>query len=437
MAICRKCGHQNDDNSKFCGACGARIDVKRSDSDLPPQYDNPKPKQEEPKPRYEEPKARSAGYQPRTMSSKQQGTSSNAGKMSKSCGCLILMVILLIGGIIAYIMFEDSAADTKKMLGQIETPDSVIKVGHIKSVSSVSTSEEEDESFDPSIEPGGVDLPVDKEFINKENGIKIGFSESISKDGKPVYYLHYIQDGAQGREIREIYPIKKGRYSIFNRDGETIDGEVYVYPSYKKILITSKGENVIYKTADSFSESVSSTDPSYTPARYAIKAGSDKGKWQTLQSGETVYIYPSGIYARSVWIKDGSKYYYVDASGCRMKNNYAHDGFYAGKDGSWDNSVSCIDVNKLPGKEYTDRDTQRWTFNVKAQSDGTISGTAQHIYRGDINLTENYVVKSFGHSAYSLVKKDDDFVRCHVVVLDNGHTILVSSAGSTEKFLLN
>ena len=120
-----------------------------------------------------------------------------------------------------------------------------------------------------------------------------------------------------------------------------------------------------------------------------------------------------------------------------MKNNYAHDGFYAGKDGSWDNSVSCIDVNKLPGKEYTDRDTQRWTFNVKAQSDGTISGTAQHIYRGDINLTENYVVKSFGHSAYSLVKKDDDFVRCHVVVLDNGHTILVSSAGSTEKFLLN
>ena len=190
MAICRKCGHHNDDNSKFCGACGARIDVKRSDSDLPPRYDNHKSQQEEPKARYEEPKARSAGYQPRTMSSKQQGTSSNAGKMSKSCGCLILMVILLIGGIIAYIMFEDSAADTKKMLGQIETPDSVIKVGHIKSVSSVSTSEEEDENFDPSIEPGGVDLPVDKEYINKENGIKIGFAESIGKDSNFVQPLN-------------------------------------------------------------------------------------------------------------------------------------------------------------------------------------------------------------------------------------------------------
>lgn len=62
---------------------------------------------------------------------------------------------------------------------------------------------------------------------------------------------------------------------------------------------------------------------------------------------------------------------------------------------------------------------------------------AQHIYRGTINLTENYVVKSFGHSAYSLTKKDDEFVRCHVVVLDNGHTILVSSAGATDKFILN
>lgn len=217
----------------------------------------------------------------------------------------------------------------------------------------------------------------------------------------------------------------------------TPDAELYIYPGAEKVRISSKGVEVIFQSAESFSEAVSSTDPSYTPARYAITAGSDKGKWETLQSGETVYIYPSGTYAHSIWIKDGGKFYYVDASGCRMKNNYAHDGFYAGQDGAWDNSVKCIDVNKLPGKLYTDRDSQRWIFDVKEHSNGTITGTAQHIYRGTINLTENYVVKSFGHSAYSLTKKDDEFVRCHVVVLDNGHTILVSSAGATDKFILN
>ena len=30
MAVCRKCGHSNDDNVKFCGGCGARMDVRRS-----------------------------------------------------------------------------------------------------------------------------------------------------------------------------------------------------------------------------------------------------------------------------------------------------------------------------------------------------------------------------------------------------------------------
>ena len=28
MAICEKSGHSNDDNVKFCGGCGARMDVR-------------------------------------------------------------------------------------------------------------------------------------------------------------------------------------------------------------------------------------------------------------------------------------------------------------------------------------------------------------------------------------------------------------------------
>ena len=52
MAICEKCGHSNDDNVKFCGGCGARMDVRRSTPpplvfDLEPDEESPKqPKRE-------------------------------------------------------------------------------------------------------------------------------------------------------------------------------------------------------------------------------------------------------------------------------------------------------------------------------------------------------------------------------------------------------
>ena len=161
-----------------------------------------------------------------------------------------------------------------------------------------------------------------------------------------------------------------------------------------------------------------------------------KGKWKTLQSGEIVYIYPSGTYAHSIWIKDGNKYYYVDVSGCRMKNNYAHDGFYAGIDGSWDKKVKCIDKNVLPrnGKDYLDISAQKWVFQMQTHPDGTINGTARHTYGEGVGVVEDCVVKSFGHSAYSIFNKKNEFVSYHMVVLDEGRTIRVSAAGETDVF---
>lgn len=174
-------------------------------------------------------------------------------------------------------------------------------------------------------------------------------------------------------------------------------------------------------------------DPDYTPARYAIKAGEDGGKWSMLQSGETVYEYPaSGEYARSVWVNDGGKLYYVDASGCRMCSNYAHDGFFADANGQWDESKKPITENILPSERVYSDGSTRWTFSMNEDSDGTISGTARQTYSN--GNSEVYTVTSFGHSAYRLVFTKDSHMQAHLVVLNGGRRIVISCGGTTDAY---
>ena len=174
-------------------------------------------------------------------------------------------------------------------------------------------------------------------------------------------------------------------------------------------------------------------DPDYTPARYAIKAGTDGGNWNTLQSGETVYEYSiSGEYARSVWVNDGGRLYYVDASGCKMRNNYAHDGFYAGDDGEWVKSKKPISDNTmLSDRPYSDGSVT-WIFNMDVAQNGTISGMATQKY--SFGSTNTYRVTSFGHSAYRLIYTKDESMQAHVVVLNGGRRIAISCTGSTEVY---
>ena len=165
--------------------------------------------------------------------------------------------------------------------------------------------------------------------------------------------------------------------------------------------------------------------------------GDHGGKFETLQSGEEAYTFPSGEYARSQWVKDGSKLYYIDVSGCKMKDNYAHDGFYAGSDGSWDKSVRCINgSNLLPqnGATYVDDGGKSWVFQLTTDDDGTIHGKAHQAYHKDINFEADFTVKSFGSSAYSLFNVKNDFDCWHAVVLDGGRTLRVSGAGVTEVY---
>ena len=275
MAICRKCGHSNDDNAKFCSGCGARLDIRQSTPpplvfDLEPDEDTPKsdekanPHVEKPKQEHTQPKhahkgaeppshetrssSQSSDFKPRMMHSERR---SSPGTLSKSCmlsGCLILLVIFLIcGGILAYLMYQDDEKESRSILNSIETPEGI---ANVEGISGVSLSEDGEASSENAKEG----LPLGKEYINKDLKIKIGFSKSEAQDGgEPVYIMYYVDD-TQDYQMVEIQPSGKGHYTIFKSDGMTPDGELYIYPGAKKIQLKNKGVDVIFNIADNSSE---------------------------------------------------------------------------------------------------------------------------------------------------------------------------------------
>lgn len=283
---------------------------------------------------------------------------------------------------------------------------------------------------------------ADTDYISPTSGDKWGFVTGVSGDGSdPINLAHFLGNGMQGRNTYEMRAATDKRqkggtaYELYDA-AQPCGITVFIYSGADSIMVTRDGRKELFKTAESFDRAISSDDPDYTPERYAIKAGDHGGKWEVLQSGETAYVFPSGEYARSQWVKDGGKLYYVDVSGCRMINNWAHDGFYAGSDGSWDPTVKCPNVNLLPqnGRRYVDESNKSWTFNMRTESNGTIEGTAHMAYPKDIGYEADYSVKSFGQSAYSLYNVKDEFDCWHVVVLDGGQTLRVSGAGVTEVY---
>ena len=170
-----------------------------------------------------------------------------------------------------------------------------------------------------------------------------------------------------------------------------------------------------------------------TPDLTAIVAGSDGGKWQTMESGETAYVYGGDKHASSVWIKDGSKVYYVDPLGCRMPNNYAHDGYYAGVDGSWDRSKGRITDNRFPHNsvKYTDETSNYVVFSIFNNDQGVPTGTAK-FYTSDSNEGDVFNVKYLGHSTFLLTYINDVYNRIHMAVVDGSQTIIMSCAGETH-----
>ena len=160
-----------------------------------------------------------------------------------------------------------------------------------------------------------------------------------------------------------------------------------------------------------------------------INLGDYGCKWETYESGETMLVFPGGEYARSYWVKDGGKYYYVDVSGCQMKGNYSHDGYYVGRNGVMDKTVMRItkDVRPQEGIKYTDDSGICWTFYVSSKE-------AHLTYPEGYNYKADYEVVPLGHSAYALYNIEDEYDCWHAVVLENGKAVRLSTAGVTEEY---
>lgn len=165
------------------------------------------------------------------------------------------------------------------------------------------------------------------------------------------------------------------------------------------------------------------------PELECITLGDYGCKWETYESGETMLVFPDGAYARSYWVKDGNKYYYVDVSGCRMADNYAHDGYFVNRSGVMDKTVLRMnkDVRPQEGKAYTDDSGIKWTFYPSVNR-------AHRSYPEGYDFETDFDVRPLGHSVYALYSVDDEYDCWHVVVLENGKAVRVSGAGVTEEY---
>lgn len=53
--------------------------------------------------------------------------------------------------------------------------------------------------------------------------------------------------------------------------------------------------------------------------------------WTQFQSGEWMYFNADGSYLADQWVGN----YYLDSSGCMLRNSWTADGYWVGNDGAW------------------------------------------------------------------------------------------------------
>lgn len=170
----------------------------------------------------------------------------------------------------------------------------------------------------------------------------------------------------------------------------------------------------------------------YNPNRYALS----NGGFETLQSGEKIYVrYDDGMQRRSTWVWDG-KCIFVDESGCVAHDIYAFDGFWAGEDGVWDESLPRLEADTLPvsGRKYREAGNPTGQYLLfQMNEDGT--GTVTRAYPS-FDFSEKYDVSPFGRGTYALQSPTDEVLRAHLAILPDAQTAIMSQAGETVKYLL-
>jgi uncharacterized protein YceK len=173
------------------------------------------------------------------------------------------------------------------------------------------------------------------------------------------------------------------------------------------------------------------SDSEYNPATYAIKGGT----WDILESGEKIYTMADGNEAKNVWVEDDDgMYYYVDFTGCLMKNNYTADGFWVGEKGYWDRSKKQRkdDVEPLSGKPYGEGTVM--TIDIINYADDSSYAKATLTY--SFGAKEEYNVMPLGNSTYLLERNDDFYSGLLMSVSEDQKTLIVSGLGCTDTYTM-
>lgn len=172
------------------------------------------------------------------------------------------------------------------------------------------------------------------------------------------------------------------------------------------------------------------SDSEYNPSTYAISGGT----WDILESGEKIYTMADGNQAKNVWVEEDGMYYYVDFTGCLMKNNYTADGFWVGEKGYWDRSKKQRkdDVEPISGKPYGEGTVM--TIDIINYADDASYAKATLTY--SFGSKEEYNVMPLGNSTYLLEYKDDFYTGLLMSVSEDQKTLIVSGLGCTDTYTM-
>ena len=120
--------------------------------------------------------------------------------------------------------------------------------------------------------------------------------------------------------------------------------------------------------------------------------------WEQLQSGEWMYYNADGSYKTDAWIGN----YYVDSSGCMLRNGWTPDGYWVGNDGAWEPQWGQRhdDVAPWPGKPY--RGTYTYVFYRDVYGDGVEHWSAKESISFS-SLTKTYEMYPVGRSYYMMM----------------------------------
>ncbi|MBQ7586887.1 MAG: zinc ribbon domain-containing protein [Lachnospiraceae bacterium] len=163
-----------------------------------------------------------------------------------------------------------------------------------------------------------------------------------------------------------------------------------------------------------------------TPAKDAITGG----KWARNGSGGHIYNL-NGEMQKKCWVEIKGEYYYVDASGYRMSDNWSHDGFYVGEEGLWDESVDrrMDDPEPLAEISYVNQVYKDNTGECKSVVFDGKKGTAALEYQWDDVI---YDVTSMGYGTYILTDSSGMLDPMDVV-----HTLVMSVSEDQSKVMIS